>query len=358
MVLALGMPGVHIAGASPRSTLLTFQTTSVTPTTFDPTVTKATGDAVIWDFGDGTSREQNNAVSHTYESAGTKTVSLFVPDGNLSAITALDVRVDNITGDFLGAIAPLSGLTSLTFLFNTAITSSLSALTNFPNLESLSASNTTGISGDFGDFVPTCTGLTFIDLGQDSQLSVDLADLSPLSLTYLSLHNGVTISGGDLSTLASQGHPLTDLLMQTGNVTGSLSDLASIVTLEQIYLYHTAIDGSLSDLAPLTALTHLWVYDSDVSGGDISANVAMQDCRIYDLSWNQVTVDAFLLTLYNARATFTYATPALDISGTNAAPSGTYQYAASPSSGKEYIYALKNDDDGEGFNTWTITYTA
>ncbi len=62
-------------------------------------------------------------------------------------------------------------------------------------------------------------------------------------------------------------------------------------------------------------------------------------------------------SIYAARANYTFATPALRIDGSNAAPSGIYQYSASPSTGKEKIYALENDDDAEGFNKWTITYT-
>ena len=66
--------------------------------------------------------------------------------------------------------------------------------------------------------------------------------------------------------------------------------------------------------------------------------------------------DNLLQRIYTDRASFTYATPALDIGGSNGTPSGTYQYAATPSTGLEYAYALENDDDGEGFNKWSITY--
>ena len=62
--------------------------------------------------------------------------------------------------------------------------------------------------------------------------------------------------------------------------------------------------------------------------------------------------------MYANRADFTDSAPELNIAGDNAAPSGTYQYSATPSTGLEKVYALVNDDDGEGFNTWSITYTS
>ena len=62
----------------------------------------------------------------------------------------------------------------------------------------------------------------------------------------------------------------------------------------------------------------------------------------------------YTAAIYAARANYTYTRPRLDSAGNNADPSGTYQYAAVPSTPQEKIYALVNDDDGEGFNTWTI----
>jgi hypothetical protein len=84
----------------------------------------------------------------------------------------------------------------------------------------------------------------------------------------------------------------------------------------------------------------------------------LDDFQCQDNGMTQSEVDTIIDDIYTNRANYTSATPSMNIGGTNAAPSGTYQYSATPSTGKEKIYALVNDDDAEGFNKWTITYTA
>jgi hypothetical protein len=46
------------------------------------------------------------------------------------------------------------------------------------------------------------------------------------------------------------------------------------------------------------------------------------------------------------------------MNGTNAAPTGAYADEDPPVTGKGMIYELVNDPETEGFNKWTITYTA
>ena len=72
---------------------------------------------------------------------------------------------------------------------------------------------------------------------------------------------------------------------------------------------------------------------------------------------SQAAVDEVVENIYRLRANFTNAAPALNISGNNATPSGTYQDGDPPTTGKEYIYELVNDPESEGFNKWSITYT-
>jgi hypothetical protein len=78
----------------------------------------------------------------------------------------------------------------------------------------------------------------------------------------------------------------------------------------------------------------------------------LQDCGLLQARVNNVLAD-----LYANRAGFTYATPAANLSGTNAAPSGTYADEDPPTTGQGYRYELENDPEAEGFNTWTITVT-
>ena len=84
----------------------------------------------------------------------------------------------------------------------------------------------------------------------------------------------------------------------------------------------------------------------------------MNDYRYNSCSLSQSDVDDVLAGIYARRASFTDATPDLQIGGTNAAPSGTYQDGDPPTTGKEYAYELENDPETEGFNVWTIDFTA
>jgi len=81
----------------------------------------------------------------------------------------------------------------------------------------------------------------------------------------------------------------------------------------------------------------------------------MQILKLQSCGLDAATVDGILLRIYTDRMSFTYATPSLDIGGTNAAPNGTYQAQCPPTTGKEYWYELVNDSCGDGFNKWTIT---
>jgi len=117
----------------------------------------------------------------------------------------------------------------------------------------------------------------------------------------------------------------------------------------------TMVLGHLSDF-PTDALTYT-VANTSIKAG-VPASNAVRRIDANNNNWTQSDIDTVIASIYANRANYTYATPTLNIGGNNAAPSGVYQYAATPTTGKEMIYALVNDPDGEGFNKWTITYTA
>jgi len=72
-------------------------------------------------------------------------------------------------------------------------------------------------------------------------------------------------------------------------------------------------------------------------------------------AYSQAGVDAFLAAVYANKANFTYATPTLDLlGGSNAAPSGTYQAASPPTTGKEYAYDLVNGSYTPAGPEWTV----
>ena len=111
-------------------------------------------------------------------------------------------------------------------------------------------------------------------------------------------------------------------------------------------------------------------------GGDpliLPASIAhltkIQDIRIYSMGWLTADVDVVIDSMWGARANYTYATPALQIGGTNQAPTGN---VTAPVEGADWhqdgatwiplttgakAYDLAKDVNSEGFNKWTITYT-
>jgi Leucine-rich repeat (LRR) protein len=123
-----------------------------------------------------------------------------------------------------------------------------------------------------------------------------------------------------------------------------------------VYLYCNHNSIVTLDVSALTSLTALRCHSNSITTLDVS-NIAAAVSVINAKSngMNQAAVDQILLDLYTDRMAFTFATPVLDIGGTNAAPSGIYQPACPPGTGHEYEFELENDSCGDGFNTWTIT---
>lgn len=190
----------------------------------------------------------------------------------------------------------------------------------------------------------------------NGSLRGDLSSISGLSALQ-NLRLGDTAVSGVLSSLGGLV-ALQYLYLHSTSISGDLSSISALTALKELHLAITLISGNLSSISGLTALRYLYLQSASVSGGGIGTLLAMRVCYVLSLSWSQVIVDAFIDSVYDARASYTYATPALNIGGTNAAPSGVYQDATPPTTGKEKIFKLVNDPDVEGFNTWTITYTA
>lgn len=78
---------------------------------------------------------------------------------------------------------------------------------------------------------------------------------------------------------------------------------------------------------------------------------------VWESALSEAAVDAVVNAIWANKANFTYATPSLDIlGGSNAAPSGTYQAASPPTTGKEKIYDLVNGSYTPDGPEWTIQY--
>ncbi|MCB0073852.1 MAG: hypothetical protein KDE20_20430 [Caldilineaceae bacterium] len=178
-------------------------------------------------------------------------------------------------------------------------------------------------------------------------------------LTYLRAYGntGLNVSG----SLADAPAGLTQLQLNLGstssNITGSLADAPAGLT--QLYLYSTSsnITGSLADAPAGLLYLNLYNTSSAITGGATAmAAVGIREIRCDSSSTTQANIDSILARLYADRAGFTYATPTLNVGGTNPDPTGTYADATPPTTGLEYAYKLVVDPDAEGFKKWAITY--
>jgi len=177
----------------------------------------------------------------------------------------------------------------------------------------------------------------------------------PAPMTQLYLYNNNFT--GDLSGWVLPA-PMTHIHLGSNNFTGDLSGWVLPAPMIQLYLYNNNFTGDLSGWVLPAPMTHLYLYGNGFIGTpDVSANTAMRVYHYHNNGLDQANVDAVLLSVYNRRMAFTFATPDLNVGGTNLAPSGIYQAACPPGTGKEYAFELVNDSCGDGFNKWTVTFT-
>jgi len=197
-------------------------------------------------------------------------------------------------------------------------------------------------------------GMTYLNLyNTSSTITGSLADL-PAGMTSLSLYKTSSTITGSFADLPA-GMSILHLYNTPSAITGALTDLPAGMTFLSLEVTSSIITGSLADLpAGMTFL--LLDYTTSVITGGTSPVAATGIRTIYVFSSeSQADLDDILARLYADRALFTYANPVLNIAGGNPPPSGVYQNANPPTTGKEFAYKLVNDPDAEGFNKWTVT---
>jgi hypothetical protein len=119
-------------------------------------------------------------------------------------------------------------------------------------------------------------------------------------------------------------------------------------------------EGTLSELPEVEDFYYIEITNSSVTLSalpDVYANPLMYYLYLNDNNATQSEVDTLISWIYDKRDLFPNGA-LLAVGGNNASPSGVYQTSTNPATGKEKIYALVNDPNGEGFGRWTITYTA
>ena len=213
-------------------------------------------------------------------------------------------------------------------------------------------------------FRPTSGGLagiTAINMDNDSAV-FDISQLRRcLNLTSFGANTwiGTTNLIGFLSAL--NNGKLTSLVIGgCSGVTGDLADISSNPLITLNLTLTGSLTGSLTSLR--NTLQTVYMHGkTGVVAASIAHLVDMRDFRIYSMGWFTADVDLVLLSIANAivadAAHFTYATPVINIGGTNEAPSGIYQAptgpGGTPTSGLEAVWIMAHNTG----HTWVVTFT-
>ena len=136
-------------------------------------------------------------------------------------------------------------------------------------------------------------------------------------------------------------------------------------SLSVLWLNNTSVSGDVSAATWPSSLSVLRLFSTSVTfdAATFANGASVILVYFYDCGWTQAMSDNCLLAFYNHADTRTATGGALQLDGSNAAPSGTYQPAAScpvdgSTPGKEIAHELINDGCGAGINTWTTVTTS
>ena len=182
-------------------------------------------------------------------------------------------------------------------------------------------------------------------------------------VTQIELNSNNLVGGAGWKPTAFTSATLTLLLYSnaSANFNFAIADFPSGLTTLYFYVYSTAsvITGAVADFPSglTTLIFQVNSTSSVITVGAVPLPYAGIQTSLLFMGWGQATVDAYLLRLWTDRVIFTKTLPTLNISTSNAAPSGIYQDGDPPDTGKEYIYELVVDPEVEGFKKWAITYT-
>lgn len=157
---------------------------------------------------------------------------------------------------------------------------------------------------------------------------------------------GVTVAGG----------AVTQVLLEANNLVGAIGSILEPLT-SLVFLNIGNNSISTLDVSSMTWMTLIYCYVTSISVLDVSSLTLLRRLYCHGNGMSAAQVDTIVKTIYDNWAAYTYATPELNISGTNAAPGGTYQDGDPPTTGLEYVYEIANDPESTGNETWAVTYT-
>jgi len=245
-------------------------------------------------------------------------------------------------------------------LHGTAVTLDLSSVTFPAGIEEIEVGDNVNVSGDITSL--TLPAKTF-DVGATSVTGSVAGWTFPD--TFWRLYIQDTALTGDVASwdFSSTSVLWVIMLSDCPAITGDISGWTLPSTLFTFGVSRSGVSGDLSGMTIPAAMTFLSMNDVLISElPNLASAVELWSVNFADLGLSQAQVDAALLEIYTNRAIYNsfytqYAPIALNINGTNAAPSGIYQDGDPPTTGQEYIYELENDPETEGFEVWGTTYT-
>ena len=304
---------------------------------FDPTITTVLPTTIAWISSDGyalVTIGTTHDMSYTVPADGPRTWNIFCSSG-LNNIKSFDMNTDKVVHI---DVSLLLYATSMTAHTNASL---VMALTDLPvGLKYAYFYSDPSLTGDISTLP---VGLTTANFSSDSSLTGDISTL-PVGLTTASFY-GVSSLTGDISTLPV-GLTIADfssVSSLTGDIatlpvgltyasfysdsslTGDISTLP--VGLKYAYFYSDpSLTGDISTL-PVGLTTAYFYSDPSLTAGSVSTLTLISNLRLYSNGWNAASIDIVLLSISNAIHAnvnhFTYATPSLQIGGSNAAPGGT-----------------------------------
>lgn len=270
-------------------------------------------------------------------------------------VTRIVINSNNGSGDISAFNPSIFGSLTRLYLYSNSFSGNLSWW-KLPNSLQILYLQSNSFSGDLSNWTIPNSSTTFYIY--NNNFNGDLSSWTlPSSLQYFRLNDNSF--SGDLSEWILPSS-LIYMYIYSNSFSGNLSSWTLPSSLQIIYLNDNSFSGNLSNWTIPNSLRRLYLYNCSFNGVVVlsTGNLSLQMYRIYNNGLSQTDVDGIAESIYNRRADFTYATPLLDIYGSNSTPSGIYQDGDPPTTGKEYIYEIENDPEIEGFNVWSVTYTS
>ena len=222
-------------------------------------------------------------------------------------------------------------------------------------------------------FLVTTTGaqtLTLNSFGVSREIVVDWGDGSNSSYTGTALRTHAYAGAGTWTVTIADPLAVTTFDVRDSKITLNSANVALMVNVTTFMAIGlkagTFSSADVSAWRPTYfALLSMPAGYVVTAGGGFAGWTTTSDFQVQGNALSQATVNAILWELYQAAATpRTVTGGTINVGGSNAAPSGTYQAPAScpvtvATPGKEVAHALLNDGCAVGFNKWTtVTVTA